>query len=82
VVIGATTGGAPPADLQRIFVRQLEIYGSTTGNFAEFQAMVQVFAQGRLNPVIDSVRPMDDTTKALDRLEAGEQFGKLVITIP
>ena len=30
IVVGATTGGMPAADLQRVFVRQLSIFGSTT----------------------------------------------------
>src|ERR1700722_2201314 len=32
VTCGATSGSNPPADLQRVFIRQLEIYGSTGGS--------------------------------------------------
>ena len=35
VTCGATTGSNPPADLQRVFIRQLEIYGSTGGSLGE-----------------------------------------------
>ena len=82
VVIGATTGGFPPADLQRIFIRQLSIFGSTTGSMGEYRDMVRLAGQGKLKPVIDSVYPMDKAAEGLAKLERGEQFGKIVIDIP
>ena len=41
VTCGATTGSNPPADLQRLFIRQLEIYGSTGGSLSEFRDPAQ-----------------------------------------
>jgi NADPH:quinone reductase-like Zn-dependent oxidoreductase len=82
IVVGATTGGFPPADLQRVFVRQISIFGSTTGNMREYRDLIRVAAQGQLTPVIDSVYAMDDYPKALARLEAAEQFGKIVVDVP
>lgn len=82
MVVGATTGGGPPADLQRIFVRQLQIFGSTTANMEECRRLMQLVSQGRLKPVIDSVYDIDDASAAFDRLERAEQFGKIVLNIP
>lgn len=82
VIIGATTGGYPPADLQRIFIRQLTILGSTTGSMWEYRDMYRLAGQGKLKPVIDSVWPMDKATEALAKLERGEQFGKIVLDVP
>ena len=82
VVVGATTGGMPPADLQRVFVRQLSIFGSTTGSMQEYRDLIRAAGQGQLKPVIDSTYKMDDYPKALARLEAAEQFGKIVLDIP
>ncbi len=81
MVVGATTGGHPPADLQRIFVRQLRIYGSTTANFEECRKLMQVVAQGRLRPVIDSVHPLADYRAAFARLARAEQFGKIILDL-
>ena len=36
-------------------------------------------AAGRVRPVIDSVFPLEDAARAHERLEAGEQFGKIVL---
>jgi len=77
VTCGATTGSNPPADLQRVFIRQLEIYGSTGGSVAEFRQLLDVFNRGLVKPVIDSSHAMADVTSALARLASGAQFGKV-----
>ena len=37
---------------------------------------------GRLRPVIDRTFPLAETASALAVLQKGEQFGKLVVTVP
>jgi NADPH:quinone reductase-like Zn-dependent oxidoreductase len=80
VTCGATTGGNPPADIQRLFIRQLEIYGSTGGSIGEFRDLLTVYNKGLLPPVIDSTFAMQDIRAAFDRLAAGAQFGKILLT--
>ncbi len=82
MVCGATTGGHPPAELQRIFVRQLRIIGSTAANLEEYRALLRIVALGQIEPVIDSVYAMDDALEALDRMAGARQFGKIVLTSP
>ncbi len=53
VTCGATSGSNPPADLQRVFIRQLEIYGSTGGSISEFRQLLDVFGRGLVKPVIE-----------------------------
>jgi NADPH:quinone reductase-like Zn-dependent oxidoreductase len=81
ITCGATTGSHPGADLQRLFIRQLEIYGSTGANLAEYRAMLKVYLNGGFKPVIDSRYPLTRIGEALDRLAAFEQFGKVVVTV-
>ena len=81
VTCGATTGSNPGADLQRLFIRQLEVYGSTGGSLDEFRQLVALFARGGVSPVIDRRYPLIDVGAAFDRLAAGEQFGKIVVTV-
>lgn len=78
---GATTGDNPSADLRRLFIRQLQIFGSTAGNFSEFRDLIAFCKQGTVKPIIDSLYPLDEMHAALSRLEAGEQFGKVAIEI-
>lgn len=77
VTCGATTGSNPPADLQRLFIRQLEIYGSTGGSVSEFRQLLDVFNRGLLKPVVDKTFEMADIRSAFDRLASGAQFGKI-----
>jgi phosphatidylserine decarboxylase len=41
--------------------------------------MLQAVFSGRLRPVIDTVMPLDQAREAHERLEAGGQFGKIVL---
>jgi NADPH:quinone reductase-like Zn-dependent oxidoreductase len=71
VTCGATTGDQPPADLRRIFIRQLQILGSTLGDFDEFGDLLRFVDRTGLKPVIDSEYPLDQVHTALDRLQSG-----------
>jgi zinc-binding alcohol dehydrogenase/oxidoreductase len=82
VVCGATSGPNPPAALHRIWWKQLTIYGSTMGTREDFEAAYELVKTGRAKPVLDSVFPLSEARAAHERLEAGEQFGKIVLTIP
>jgi len=81
VTCGATTGDQPGADLRRLFIRQLQVYGSTLGNLAELRDLVQFCARHGLRPVVDRVYPMAQAHEALDRLASGQQFGKLAVQL-
>lgn len=81
VTCGATTGDQPGADLRRLFIRQLQVMGSTLGDLGEFADLLRVCERGLIRPVIDRRYGLDDAHAALDRLESGAQFGKLAIEI-
>ena len=82
VVCGATTGPNPKAALHRVWWKQLTILGSTMGTKADFEAVYDLVATGRAKPVVDSVFPLAEARAAHERLESGEQFGKVVLSIP
>jgi NADPH:quinone reductase-like Zn-dependent oxidoreductase len=81
-VCGATSGPNPPAQLHRIWWKQLTIYGSRMGSRADFEAVYELVTTGRVVPVIDHVFPLAQAAVAHARLEAGEQLGKIVLRIP
>jgi len=80
-ICGATSGPNPPAALHRIWWKQLTIYGSTMGTKEDFEASFELVKTGRAKPVIDSVLPLADARAGHERMEAGEQFGKIVFEI-
>jgi NADPH:quinone reductase-like Zn-dependent oxidoreductase len=76
---GATTGPDATTDLTRIFWNQLRLVGSTMGDMREFREVVSLFRSGAIKPTVDSVFAPAAGRDAFARLEAGEQFGKLVV---
>jgi zinc-binding alcohol dehydrogenase/oxidoreductase len=80
-VCGATSGPNPPAALHRIWWKQLTIYGSTMGTKEDFEGAYELITSGRAKPVIDSVYPLEEARAAHERMEAGAQFGKIVLRI-
>ncbi len=80
-VCGATTGPNPPAALHRVWWKQLTILGSMMGTADDFAGAYELVASGRVRPVIDKVLPLEEIRAAHERLEAGEQLGKIVLTI-
>jgi NADPH:quinone reductase-like Zn-dependent oxidoreductase len=81
-VCGATSGPNPPAALHRVWWKQLSILGSTMGTKADFEGAYALIADGRARPVVDEVVPLSEIRAAHARLEAGEQLGKIVLSIP
>ncbi|MBA3443515.1 MAG: zinc-binding dehydrogenase [Gemmatimonadales bacterium] len=81
VVCGATTGPMVSLDLRRLFWHGWSILGSTLGSLQEYAEIVRHAAEGRLWPVIDRVVPLAEAPAAYERLQRGEQVGKLVIEV-
>jgi NADPH:quinone reductase-like Zn-dependent oxidoreductase len=81
-VCGATTGPNPPANLHRIWWKQLTVFGSTMGSREDFEAVYKLVKSGRAAPVVDAVFPLAEAAAAHERLEAGDQLGKIVLRIP
>ena len=82
VVCGATTGPNPPAQLHRFWWKQLTVYGSTMGTRDDFLVAYGLVRTGRARVHVDSTFPLAEIRAAHERLEAGEQLGKIVLTIP
>jgi NADPH:quinone reductase-like Zn-dependent oxidoreductase len=81
VTIGATTGANPPEEVRLIFWKQIAILGSTMSNQKEFRDVMKLVFRREFKPVIDRVYPLERAREAHERLAAGEQFGKVVVTI-
>jgi NADPH:quinone reductase-like Zn-dependent oxidoreductase len=81
VTCGATTGAQPQTDLRRIFWNNLSIFGSTLGTREEFRQVLNFIVVSKTKPVIDRVFPLKHADKAQQRLEDGQQFGKIVLSM-
>ncbi len=80
VVSGATSGADPDADLQRVFIRQISVVGSTMGTREELVALVRLLEATGVRPVIDRVLPLAAAAEAFAKMATGDVVGKLVLT--
>jgi D-arabinose 1-dehydrogenase-like Zn-dependent alcohol dehydrogenase len=81
VVCGGTSGPKVELNLPRLFFKQFEIIGSSMGSYQEFDQVTRLVAQG-LPVQVDGVHDLAEYPQALDRLEQGEQLGKIVLRHP
>ena len=92
IVIGSVAGRNADVDLSQILRKRLHVIGtvlrarsleekiSITTDFAG--EVTPLLANGTVQPVIDSVFPLERIQDAHRRLESNETFGKVVLTIP
>lgn len=79
VVYGGTTGPRLETDARVLFWKQLEVVGTTMSSRAEFRNVMALVFSNVLKPVVDVVWELERTREAHERLEAGRQFGRIVL---
>lgn len=82
VTCGNTTGWQGKTDLRYVFARQLNILGSYMGSKSDLLQLLPLVEKGSLRPVVHEVFPLQEAAQAHRMLEAGDQFGKIVLEIP
>ncbi len=80
VTCGSTSGVKAEVAMPRLFFGQMDLLGSTMGNPGEFEAVLKAI-DGGMRPVVDSTYPLSHVQAALTRLDAAEQFGKVVLAV-
>ncbi|MBV7328604.1 zinc-binding dehydrogenase [Chloroflexi bacterium TSY] len=78
---GGTRGNWQNVSPQLVFFRQISIFGSTMGSDEEFAQMVSFVNEYKIEPVVDSIFDLSDGAAAIDRMDQGRQFGKIVLRI-
>ena len=81
VPCGSHSGTTFALDITQIYHRQLKILGSNGGTYQDLAAALWLVEEGHLSPVIDTVLPLSQIHQGHRLLEAGQHFGKIVITV-
>ncbi len=81
VTCGATTGAEVATDLRYIYNRELTVYGSYMAGMGELLKVVDLFREGRLKTVVDSVYPLRRAGEAQTKMETSRHFGKIVLKV-
>ncbi|MBW4425085.1 MAG: zinc-binding dehydrogenase [Nostoc desertorum CM1-VF14] len=80
VCAGTLSGDVAEINVMDLLMKNASIHGS----FAliqpqDFDQILQHFAQGIFQPVIDSVLPLQEASVAHERIEAKQAFGKIIL---
>lgn len=81
VFCGGTAGSSVTFDVRPLFWRGASLRGSTMATRREYEEVLELLAQGKLRPVVDSIYPLEEGREALARLQSGGTFGKVVLKI-
>ncbi len=81
LTVGNSGGPKFEIDNRFIFAKHLSIIGSTMSPIKDFVTVMDLIVAGKLHPALDQTFPLKDAAAAQDRLEKGEQFGKITLDI-
>ncbi|EDL66249.1 zinc-binding dehydrogenase [Bacillus sp. SG-1] len=81
VTFGATTEDEIEINIRDFFYSQLNLLGSTMGSAEEFKEMLEFISEHSITPVVDSVYPLEEYEKAMDRLKNSENLGKIAFRV-
>jgi NADPH:quinone reductase-like Zn-dependent oxidoreductase len=81
VTYGRTTGREAITNLSLLFWNEQTHIGSTMGSLTDFREVMELVFNGTIEPIIDSVYPLERAAEAYARYERGEQFGKIVLQV-
>jgi NADPH:quinone reductase-like Zn-dependent oxidoreductase len=78
---GATTGPQVTFSLRDVFFKQVRLIGTTMGSPREFEALFRFIAHTGFQPDLRHVYPLDQAVAAHSLMEAGGQYGKIVLEV-
>jgi NADPH:quinone reductase-like Zn-dependent oxidoreductase len=81
LTVGNSGGPKIEIDNRLIFGKHLSVLGSSMGTRADFATVMPLVFEGKLRPVLDRDFPLEDARSAQERLEKGEQLGKITLTV-
>jgi len=81
LTVGNTGGPKFEIDNRYVFGKHLNILGSSMGTLSDFKTVMDLVFSGKLKAVIDQTFPLKDARDAQQRLESGEQLGKVTVAI-
>jgi len=81
LTVGSSGGPKFEIDNRFIFAKHLSILGSTMSPIKDFVTVMDLIVAGNLRPALDQNFPLKEAAAAQQRLENGEQFGKITLEI-
>ncbi|QWA13291.1 zinc-binding dehydrogenase [Sodalis ligni] len=80
LVCGATAGYDPKEDLRYIWSFELTVKGSNSFYQEDLSALLDMIADGSIDPLIDRVLPLEQAAEGLRLIRDREVLGKVIVT--
>lgn len=81
LTVGNTGGPKVEIDNRYVFAKHLSLLGSTMGSLGDFRTVMDMIFRGALQVALDRSYPLEQAAAAHERLESGEQMGKITLEI-
>lgn len=81
VTCGITGGAEAKINLQQLYWNHITLMGSTMGSMEDMRLLVKSAGEAPIKPVIDRIFPLEKYADAVNRMDAGEQMGKIVLSV-
>lgn len=79
VVAGAIGGPMVTLDLRTIYLKQLDLLGSTMGDRTDFARLLKAIESGALRPLVSATYPLSELASAQEDFSRKRFVGKLVV---
>jgi NADPH:quinone reductase-like Zn-dependent oxidoreductase len=80
-VCGMTSGNEATVPVRMFYSKQIVMVGSLLGTRAQLQELINFVMRKKIQPVIDSVFPLQGAKEAQKKMEAGMHAGKILLKL-
>jgi NADPH:quinone reductase-like Zn-dependent oxidoreductase len=81
VTCGAVGGAVVEIDMRRVYLKHLQIHGSTQGTKADFAAVRDYALSGAIKPLLAATYPLAEIARAQEDFKKKKFVGKLVVAM-
>jgi NADPH:quinone reductase-like Zn-dependent oxidoreductase len=78
-VCGMTSGKDATVPVRMFYTKQIVMTGALLGTKRQLSQLLNFVVKKRIQPVIDSIMPLQQASKAHKKMEAGEHMGKILL---
>jgi NADPH:quinone reductase-like Zn-dependent oxidoreductase len=78
-VCGMTSGNEATVHIRMFYTKQIVMAGYLLGTRAQLQELINFVMRKKIQPVIDSIFPLQDAKEAQKKMEAGLHAGKILL---
>ncbi|MGO2111974.1 MAG: quinone oxidoreductase family protein [Pseudoclavibacter sp.] len=79
VSLGASAGPVPELVMPMLFLKQVDVLGTSMGTAAEFERMLDLIRESNLRPLVGSRFALDNVGEAMKAMESGAPAGKIIL---